>query len=310
MLELSKLTFKSLAEKILKEEEKPLSSEDIWEIAIQKEYNKQGSFTGKTPWRSIAAQIYVDIRDNPESHFVKMDSKPRKFFLKNLVDDVELIKLEEDEKGKIDELKEDKYKEKDLHPFLTYYSNLDDIYSKTIHHEKSKKTQKYMQWRHPDIVGILFDEMNSEVFNFSKEIGYNSIKLYSFELKKSLDFSNLRESYFQAVSNSSWANEGYLVAAKIIKDTEFEEELQRLSSSFGIGIIKLDIKNPDSSETMFPARVKQDLDWNTINKLANENPDFKNFIIRIKNDYSSKEIRKEAYDHVYEADELIRKLNK
>jgi hypothetical protein len=33
-------------------------------------------------------------------------------------------------------------------------------------------------------------------------------------MKKELNFSNLRESYFQAVSNSSWANEGYLVTAE------------------------------------------------------------------------------------------------
>ena len=312
-MELSKLTFKSLAEKILKEKGKPLSVEDIWEIAIQKEYDKQGSFTGKTPWRSIGAQIYVDIRDNPESQFVKMDSKPRKFFLKNLVNDNELSKIEAREKGKIDEPREDKYSEKDLHPFLTYFSNTFlNIYSKTIRHEKSQKTSKYMQWTHPDIVGVYFTigEMNSEVFDFSKEIGFNSITLYSFELKKSLDFSNLRESYFQAVSNSSWANEGYLAAAKIIKDDEFDSELKRLTSSFGIGIIKLDIENPDSSDIIFPARVKQDLDWNTINKLAKENPDFRKFIKRIKNDYSSKEIRKELYDKVFEADELIRNLNK
>lgn len=30
-----------------------------------------------------------------------------------------------------------------------------------------------------------------------------------------MNFTNLREYYFQAVSNSSWANEGYIVALDI-----------------------------------------------------------------------------------------------
>ena len=63
-------------------------------------------------------------------------------------------------------------------------------------------------------------------------------------LKKRLSFSNLREAFFQAVSNSSWANEGYLVAADISTDEDFQAELHRLSASFGIAIIQLDIEQP------------------------------------------------------------------
>ena len=309
---MTKHTFKSLAKKILEEERKPLSVEEIWELAIQKESDNLGNFTGKTPWRSIGAQIYVDIRDNPKSHFVKMDSKPRKFFLKNLVNDNELIEIEEQEKGKIDEPNKVKYSEKDLHPFLTYFINtFMNIYSKTINHERSGK-RSYTQWLHPDMVGVHFPigELKDEVLDFSKEIGFNSIIMYSFELKKDLDYYNLRESYFQAVSNSSWANEGYLVAAKIRKDDDFQSELKRLSSAFGIGIIELDIDDPNSSEIIFPAKIKRDLDWDTINKLADANPDFIDFINRIKIDHSSKEIRKELYDKVFEADVLIKKINK
>lgn len=44
---------------------------------------------------------------------------------------------------------------------------------------------------------------------------------------------------FQAVSNSSWANEGYLVVLQEI-DSEVLSELRRLNQSFGIGVIKLE----------------------------------------------------------------------
>lgn len=37
-------------------------------------------------------------------------------------------------------------------------------------------------------------------------------------------------------------------------------ELKRLTSSFGIGIIKLNIEEPDESENLFPAKPKNDID--------------------------------------------------
>jgi hypothetical protein len=179
------------------------------------------------------------------------------------------------------------------------------IYTKTIRHEiSSKKT--YAQWLHPDLVGVHFpvDEMQSDVVSFGITVGARLVKMYSFEVKKALNFGNIREFFFQAVSNSSWANEGYLVAATISKEDEFTDELKRLSASFGIGIIELDIGEPDSTEILFPAKFKTELDWDTINKLAEENSDFRDFLVRIKNDLTSKEVRKEMYDKCYSVDQI------
>jgi hypothetical protein len=309
---MEKLTFKELAIKILKEVKRPLTPEEIWKIGQEKGYDKLCTSQGKTPWRSIGAKIYVDMRDNPDSPFVKIDSKPRKFFLKDLVPETKLNEIEEKEKGKIEGPKKLNYSERELHPFLTYFAyTYMNIYTKTIYHQKSKK-RHYSQWLHPDIVGVYFpiEDWKSEVFDFAKEIGSPSIILFSFEVKKEIGFHNLRESFFQAVSNSSWANEGYLVTANIDQDEELMTELKRLSTAFGIGVIKLDIEDPDSSEIIFSAKHKRELDWDTINKLAFENPDFKQFLRRIKTDLYSKEIRKEQYDKVFEAEELIRKIKK
>ena len=162
------------------------------------------------------------------------------------------------------------------------------------------------------MVGVYFpiEEWEEEVLDFSKVIGSASIKLYSFEVKKELGFHNLRESFFQAVSNSSWANGGYLVTASLDQDEELSSELKRLSTAFGIGVIELDIDDPEASEIRLPAKEKRDLDWDTINKLANENADFRKFLTRIKIDLSSKEIRKEKYDKVFEVDKLIERIKK
>jgi len=135
------------------------------------------------------------------------------------------------------------------------------------------------------------------------------IRLFSFEIKRELRYANLRESFFQAVSNSSWANEGYLVAARIQEDEDFREELKRLSTSFGIGVIRIDLKDPDSTEILFPAKYNEYLDWNTINKMA-MNADFMDFLKRVKTDTQSREIRKEWYDKIHDKEFLIQTFRK
>jgi len=238
---------------------------------------------------------------------VKFDSKPRRFFLKELIDEPTLKKLQEAESKKIIDPAEAPYAEKNLHPFLAYFAyTYLTAHTKTIRHSASSK-KSYAQWLHPDVVGASFpiDDWQSEVLDFGMVVASNLIKLYSFELKKQLGFGNIRESFFQTVSNSTWANEAYLVAAKVAQDDEFMSELKRLSTSFGIGIIRLDIEDPDSSEILFPAKFKSELDWDTINKLAAENADFRGFLKRIKNDLSSKEVRREKYDHVFEPEKLV-----
>ena len=54
---------------------------------------------------------------------------------------------------------------------------------------------------------------------------------------------------------------------------------------------------------------KDIVDWDTVNKLASMNSDFKSFLHRIKIDISSREVRKERYDTVWEKQKLIALLN-
>lgn len=306
------MTFLKLSETTIKEEKRPLTPMEIWEIGKEKGYTKEMETQGKTPWQTIGARLYVDIKDNENSIFLKVKTKPVKFYLKYLLEGQDLHKIEQKEIEKVNKIKKFSFLERDLHPFLSYYTyNYMHVYTKTIYHEKSDK-KKFSQWIHPDIVGIYFpiDDWQDELLSFSKEIGAASLKLFSFELKRELNFQNLRESFFQAVSNSSWANEGYLVAADIDTDEEFQFEIKRLSTSFGIGIMQIDTNDPDSTKIIYPAKPKSELDWENMNKLADENPDFKEFLKRIKTDYMSSEVRKELYDKVYEAERLLEIIKK
>lgn len=298
------MTFLQLVQKVLTEGKKPLSPEEIWAFAQEKGYERDVSSRGKTPWRTIGAQLYVDVRDNPKSIFAKTDTRPARFVLRVLLESQGRKILDAVEPTTT--RKKIEYLEKDLHPFLVYYNfHYLMTYSKTIHHNRSHK-KEFGEWIHPDIVGCYFpfSDWKSEVVEISSLMGSAAVKLFSFELKRELYFSNLREAFFQAVSNSSWANEGYLAASEISQDVDFRNELERLSTSFGIGVIRIDIEDPDSAEILFPARTKDFVDWETVNKLT-LNPDFQEFLKRIKIDFSSREIRRELYDPVLAKDQLL-----
>ena len=75
-------------------------------------------------------------------------------------------------------------------------------------------------------------------------------------------------------------------------------ELARLTSSFGIGLIQLDLEDIDSSLILFPSRGKTLLDWETINKLSEQNSDFEKFIQDVRIDFESKRIHRSEFDEV------------
>lgn len=120
-------------------------------------------------------------------------------------------------------------------------------------------------------------------------------KLWSFEVKKLLNRSNVREAFFQAVSNSSWANFGYLVVADI-EGTDTLKELRMLFSLHGIGLIQIDTENPSESQILIPARERGDVDWATCNRLTDENKDFLSFVKLVRQFHQTSDPRKKDWD--------------
>lgn len=284
-----KYNFMDFINEVLNSSNKPLSANEIWERGYSLGVTQKLSSSGKTPVRTLAARLYIDIRDNNNSIFYQASKHPAKFYLKSKMSDV--ADKPEDNNNNCNQLK---YSERDLHKLLTTFVHSDQHFKcmvRTIFHEKSKKSQKGKnEWLHPDIVGIYFpfSDYSQEALALYSTVADNPYKLFSFEIKKELNFCNLREYYFQAVSNSSWAHEGYLVTVRLLEDEEFYEELRRLNNSFGIGIIKLDPENVSQSEILFQAHEKKNLDWNTIERLISENDDFKDFVKDISLDTSNR----------------------
>ena len=206
--------------------------------------------------------------------------------------------------------------ERSLHPLFCSYLRNRNIYAKTIYHEKTpNKVDNNAKWVHPDIIGVQFEEFkNDATLSLLKATEpKESVHIYSYELKRRIESDyQLKQYYFQALSNSSWANFGYLVAFEINDD--LTEEMERLNNAFGIGII---LMQANDSKILFQAKEKA-LDYNTIEKLNNLNSDFCEFIKKLsKVMNASKEYTSDAKssfekicDRIFESDEELEKYCK
>ncbi len=291
------MTYRELGKKVLEQAGRSLSVKEIWERACEMGLDKEcndgkilshslGSQLGEHNIKEEDKQFYV-ARKKGKTFFYWLKSREREFPPQETPD----AKEEDDEQSECSDATEKQktsFNERDLHPLLVKFLDKDpnfNLQCKTIYHEKCKKTSAGKAlWNYPDIVGVYFPQNDRhknykiETLEFLHHTGQNSYKLFSFELKIRINFSNLKESYFQAVSNSTWANEGYLVVFNI--DDEFLNELRRLNQSFGIGVIKLE-SEISNSKILLPAKERE-IDIPTLNMLVEQSPeDFKPFMEKI-----------------------------
>jgi len=136
-----------------------------------------------------------------------------------------------------------------------------------------------------------------EIVDFAKEYSDKKTKLWSFEIKLKLNGSNVREAFFQAVSNSTWSNTGYLVAQEI-QGEQTVEELRILCGLHGIGVIQFNSSNPSESQILIPARERQDVDWHTMNRLVEQNSDFLQFVRLVRQFYQTGDPRQTEWDAI------------
>ncbi|GAA9158631.1 COG2958 family protein [Helicobacter pylori] len=286
------MTYIELGKKVLEQAGKPLSVKEILEKACEMGLDKEcndgkilshslGSQLGEHNIKEEDKQFYV-ARKEGKTFFYWLKSREREF------PPQETSNAEEDDEQSecsgTAKKQKNSFHERVLHPLLVKFLDEDPNFKllcKTIRHEECKKGKGgECKWNYPDIVGVYFpyNKYKGETLKFLHHTGQEKHKLFSFELKKELSFSNLKESYFQAVSNSTWANEGYLVVKNIKEDVL--DELRRLNQSFGIGVIKLE-SEISNSKILLPAKERE-IDIPTLNMLVEQSPkDFKPFIEKI-----------------------------
>ena len=236
------------------------------------------------------------------------EERPRKFYYTESTDDDEVSQAESSTKvssGRATSKKSlsissnDTPKEHELYPILSQYLYSEfGVLGKRIDEKRSSNSRGPggNRWLYPDLVGMedLSQEWHREVKDCVQQYADKKTKLWSFEVKILIKRSNAREAFFQAVSNSSWANFGYLVAKEISEDAL--KELRILSGLHGIGFIRLDVENPSESEIMLPSREKSDIDWHTVNRLAQENSEFLDYVKLVRQFYQTGETDETAWD--------------
>ncbi|WP_187935780.1 COG2958 family protein [Helicobacter pylori] len=288
----------------------PISPTEVYDKA--KELFEKGEITnmfdygGNTPDRSVSAFIYTALNKGEELPFLKAQEKPVLIALKDAAKEPGLnIEKPGVSSAKIAH-------ERDLHPFLTYMAIHNEnlkCYTKTIFHEESVKSPKGTdRWLYPDMVGVRFlhaELSNENLIAFSKKFDTLPVKLVSFELKKEISVNNCRECYFQAISNSSWANEGYLVGCHIdTQNPQLMDLLKRLHASFGIGVIDLRT-NEDKSAILLNAKYKEKIDYTVALELSDKNPKFSGFLKSVVDYDPAHSYRyKDEFDEVKKKEEL------
>ncbi|EJB67786.1 COG2958 family protein [Helicobacter pylori] len=256
----------------------PIKVTEIYDRA--KELFEKGEITnmfdcgGETPHQSVSASIYTALKNGEEVPFLKAQEKPVLIALKGAAKEP-VLSAEKISAPSVKIAHNKIAHERDLHPFLTYMAFHNEnlkCYTKTIFHEESSKSIKGMdRWLYPDMVGVRFlhaEWSNENLIAFSKKFDTLPVKLVSFELKKEISVHNCRECYFQAISNSSWANEGYLVGRHIdTHNPQLMDLLKRLHASFGIGVIDLRTYE-DKSAILLNAKYKEKIDYTVALELS------------------------------------------
>lgn len=176
------------------------------------------------------------------------------------------------------------YTEQELYPLLIEFLHKEfDLYSQRIDEKTSKNSYGSggNHWLHPDVVALepLDQHWDAVVKDCVRHGNDSLVRLWSFEVKKQLTKGNVRQCFFQAVSNSTWANFGYLVATGLSNDVE--PELQMLASLHGIGVLLLNTESLFDSQILIPAHERTNIDWQSVNRIVSENTDFHRFIEQV-----------------------------
>ncbi|NDP37333.1 MAG: HrgA protein [Rhodoferax sp.] len=228
------------------------------------------------------------------------EGRPRKYYYSEKSDVAEVAAAEGVVAAPMADSSDAKLGEHAMYPLLSLYLWEEfGVYSKRIDEKRSsnKRGPNGNRWLYPDVVGMedLGAEWHQEVRDCVNQYSDKRTKLWSFEAKLLINRSNVRECFFQAVSNSSWANFGYLVAAEI-EGQDTLKELRMLFAAHGIGLIKLDADNPAESQVLIPARERDEIDWDMANRLATENQDFLEYVKLVKQFYQTGEARLSDWD--------------
>ena len=285
-------TYLHLAQEVLHNSATPLQLGQIWNLAKQKGLDKK--LESENPRKSVLATALHSPTRREAYNIFAFSKSPTLFGIIGKHQAIIPEVVNDPQENEIDKTSKEQL-ERSLHPLFVKFARDElNLFCKTIFHEKSQKREKGInEWIHPDIVGVKFSiqdfkesKCQREMLEFIHTFNYPKIELYSFELKVEIKSADLKKIYFQAVSNSSWANYGYLAVFRPIEPS-IKDELRKLNARFGIGVINFGTDN-EEWEILFPAKRRENIDVSMLDELSRINDDFKKLLDDIIKDTKGK----------------------
>lgn len=115
------------------------------------------------------------------------------------------------------------YNGRSLHRLLSNYLLEEVLYPKTILNEKSGRGDSAQKWVHPDVMAVECDGFQNELTRaLPKTVETKEyLEPHSYEMERTITHDHeLKGYFFQALTNNSWANFGYLAALEVGEDVK------------------------------------------------------------------------------------------
>lgn len=291
--------------------DRQLSPEQIAEVLIEtypeRFEQKQRSLGGRSQllWQ-LTREIYAQRPKIVRQHVdiaVDVSKRPLRMFVAGDAALNQSAEVEDEgaaEEPAADERPGDELREHALYePLQRFLADDLRVFSKRIREgtSKNRRGRNGNKWLHPDIVGMSAPggDWSDVVRQCANALPTQKAKLISIEVKTRLTVGNLRESFFQTVSNSLWANQAFLAASQVSGENTWAE-LRTLCALHGIGFLSLDPENHSESRVTIPARDREEIDWASADRIARENADFHEFLKNVLNYLNTGQIMHRIWD--------------
>lgn len=257
--------------------------------------------------QQVVAEIgAIKLRLQAVSELRMTEDRPRKHYYTSASPDAEIKQAEESElytRGQTlnqSDAGPSSFSEESLYPLVSkYLAESLAIYSKRVDEKRSRNSYgpSGNKWLYPDMIAfeILSRTWTHAVSELASMQFDKSTRLWSLEVKKAVNRANVREVFFQTVSNSSWANFSYLITAEI-SGAGTLEELRVLSNQHGVGVIQIDRDDPSESTILIPAKERLSVDWAAASRLAEQNSDAKEVFEHVKFFYQTRNDQAHFWD--------------
>jgi len=181
-------------------------------------------------------------------------------------------------------------------------------------------------WKFPDLALVEWHVASEEedgglqidrrAFQVRHAAAQPAFSLSTVKLKMEIDYRNYRESFFQCLSHTAWANSGELAIACPVTDENLADDLRKLGAEYGLGITTYGLDSatvdavPDAQvirkmedrefdalqarlniQKLNTARSKSSIEWHLLERAASENEDARKLLEWISSCLSSGKIQ-------------------